>query len=359
MDSNSHTLGRVYRILDANANRAAEGLRTVEECIRFVIEDASISKEVKQLRHELAALLAKLDRIELLAHRDVGGDVGRSITTDSENVREDLASIVAAASQRVQQSFRCLEEYTKLIDPAIAGEFEQLRYRVYALLATIELRVRRISSPLAKWLERAQLYVLVDCQKPLIDFLSRCDELSQAGVDVLQVRDKQCDTRVILEYAGKLSDRLDTLRTRVIVNDRVDIASTIGCGVHLGQEDLPIEKARALLPFAQMVGVSTHSLEQAVMAQQAGADYIGCGPTFSSKTKAFGHFPGLDFLHQVAKHTTLPSFAIGGISLENLDQVLATGIRRVAVSHAVWHAQDPAEAANQFAERLRSHILPV
>jgi thiamine-phosphate pyrophosphorylase len=354
MNSNSHTLGRVYRILDANANRASEGLRTVEECIRFVIEDSLISKEVKQIRHDLSRLLTKFDRNDLLSNRDVSGDVGRSITTESEKVRDDLPSIVAAASQRIQQSFRCLEEYAKLIDPVTAAEFEKLRYRTYALLAIIELRVRRSSSPLRSWLENAMLYVLVDCQRPLADFLARCDELSYAGVDLLQIRDKQCDTRTMLEYARELCDRLDPCRTRVIINDRVDIASALGCGVHLGQEDLPIESARRLLPFDQLIGISTHTLEQAIEAQRAGADYIGCGPTFASKTKNFGEFSGLDFLCQVSVQTTLPSFAIGGITLENLDDVLATGIHRVAVSHAIWQATNPADAAHAIAQKLHN-----
>ncbi len=352
MELTSNTLNRVYRILDANANRAAEGLRTVEECIRFVIEDSAISTEVKQLRHDLMSLVAKFDRIELLTNRDADSDIGRSIKTESEKVREDFSSIVAAASQRVQQSFRCLEENTKLIDPSIASEFEQLRYRAYSLLATIELRVRRGSSWLGPWLERARLYVLIDCQKPLAEFLARCDALSQAGVDVLQIRDKQQDTRVLLEYTGSLCNRLDADRTRVIINDRVDIASTIGCGVHLGQEDLPIANARSLLSFNQLIGISTHSIEQAIEAQSLGADYIGCGPTFPSRTKTFGQFSGLDFLCQVAQQISIPSFAIGGITLEQLDEVLATGIRRVAVSHAIWQAQDPAAAAHAFSQRL-------
>ncbi len=352
MESDSFILNRVYRILDANANRAAEGLRTVEECMRFVIEDARVSTDVKQLRHDLMSLVAKFDRIELLTHRDAAGDVGREIKTESEKVREDLPSIIAAASQRIQQSFRCLEEYAKLIDPVIASELERLRYRAYSLLATIELRITRGVSSLGLWLDRARLYVLVDCQQPLTEFLARCVGLSQAGVDILQLRDKQCDTRTLLEYSRSLCDRLDPERTRVIINDRVDIASAIGCGVHLGQEDLPIANARSLLNYNQFIGLSTHSIEQAIEAQASGADYIGCGPTFASKTKTFGQYSGLHFLRQIAQQTSIPSFAIGGITLERLDEVLATGIRRVAVSHSIWQVQDPATSAFAFAQRL-------
>jgi thiamine-phosphate pyrophosphorylase len=145
---------------------------------------------------------------------------------------------------------------------------------------------------------------------------------------------------------------LDYDRTRVIINDRVDLASKVGYGVHLGQEDLPLPAARSLLSASHCIGISTHTLEQAIEAQNLGADYIGCGPTFSSKTKDFSQFSGLNFLRQVAEQTSLPSFAIGGITLERLDEVLATGIRRVAVSHSVWYSGRPAEAAHEYARRL-------
>ena len=347
---NDYRLDRVYRILDANSNRAAEGLRTVEEYFRFIKEDSTISTDLKQLRHDLMSAVGRLDRVELLTHRDVAGDIGSTIKTDSEQVREDLRAIMAAASQRVQQSVRCLEEYTKLIDPSIAKEFEQLRYRAYSIMSVVELRFTADSL----WLEQARLYVLIDCQLPLNVFLDRCIALSQAGADVLQIRDKQSDAKMLMEYARSLCERIDKKRTRVIVNDRVDLASTLGIGVHLGQSDIPIAAARSLLSGRHCIGISTHSIDQAMEAERVGADYIGCGPTFPSRTKDFSQFSGLDFLRQVAAKTSIPSFAIGGITLELLDRVLETGIQRIAVSHSIWQANDPAKAAQAFAERLAS-----
>ncbi len=348
MNSNDTTRKNVYRVLDANSNRAAEGLRTLEEYFRFIIEDASLSSGLKQLRHDLLKLVAKFDRIELLSNRDVAGDIGCSIKTDSELVRTDLQAIIAAASQRVQQSLRCLEEYAKLIEPSIASEFEQLRYRAYTLLANVELRAACDH----RWIEQARLYVLIDCQRPLNEFLAQAIAISQAGADILQIRDKQNDFRVVLQFARNLCDKLDLERTRVIINDRADLATTVGQGVHLGQEDLPLADARSMMPLDRCIGISTHSIEQAMEAQQAGADYIGCGPTFSSQTKSFERFAGLDFLRQVAENVSIPSFAIGGVTLDRLDEVLSTGIQRVAVSHAIWNATDPAKAAHAFAERL-------
>ncbi len=343
----------VYRILDANRNRASEGLRTLEEHFRFISEHPALSLTLKQMRHDLMTQINRFDRIELLRNRDVSGDIGCSLKTESETRRESVESVIAAAVQRVQQSLRCLEEYGKVIDPAIAASLEQLRYRAYEVFAKVELSMTRDTL----WLKQAKLYALIDCQLPKQEFLARACSISQAGVDIIQIRDKQRDARVILDYSRSLADQLDPHRTRIIVNDRVDIAALTGDGVHLGQEDLPIGDARSMLPSIRSIGISSHTIEQALAAEIAGADYIGCGPTFASQTKSFDSFAGLGFLKQVSETVSIPAFAIGGISFDRLDDVLATGIQRVAVGHAIWHAPDPAATAGQFAERLK--VQPV
>ena len=348
MKSNSADRQSVYRILDANINRASEGLRTLEEHCRFVSEDPELSLALKQTRHDLMTLIGRFDRIELLKNRDVSGDIGCSIKTESETRRESVESVIAAAVQRVQQSLRCLEEYGKVIDPSIAASLEQLRYRAYEVFAKVELSTTRKSL----WPKQGRLYALIDCQLPFQEFIERACKISKAGVDIIQIRDKQRDARLILDYTRALSEHLDAKRTRIIVNDRVDIASLAGDGVHLGQEDLPIGEARTMLPASRLIGISTHTIEQAIAAEIAGADYIGCGPTFASQTKSFESFAGLDFLKQVSETVSIPAFAIGGINLDRLDEVLATGIRRVAVGYAIWHAPDAAATASQFAERL-------
>ena len=102
----------VYRILDANANRAGEGLRTLEEYARFILDDGWQSAEIKSLRHELTVAMGLLDRESLLLHRDTSADVGTEIGLDTEYSRTDLAGVIAAAAARTQQSLRVLEEYT-------------------------------------------------------------------------------------------------------------------------------------------------------------------------------------------------------------------------------------------------------
>jgi thiamine-phosphate pyrophosphorylase len=123
-------------------------------------------------------------------------------------------------------------------------------------------------------------------------------------------------------------------------------------GVHVGQEELSVKDARAIVGPQALIGMSTHNIEQARRAVLDGANYIGVGPTFPSDTKKFDSFTGLDFVRAVAAEISLPAFAIGGITLENVQQVVEAGIRRVAVSGAVVNAVDPTSATRDFVARL-------
>jgi len=139
-----------------------------------------------------------------------------------------------------------------------------------------------------------------------------------------------------------------------MVNDRPDIAVLAEAdGVHVGQDDLSVYEARRIVGADLLVGVSTHSLEQARQAVLDGADYIGVGPVFTSKTKQFESLAGLEFVRQVAAEISLPWFAIGGIEFENLEQVCEAGATRVAVCSAVCRAARPEEVARRLLEKLK------
>lgn len=322
--------------------------------MRFVVEDARLAHDLKLLRHDLAGVMGHIDRILLLSNRDTVGDIGTDIKVDSEYRRCTPVDVLTAASQRIQQSLRCIEEYLKLVRPDLAVAIEPLRYRAYDCLAAVELLALK-SNPgeLDLFLEGARLYLLVDCQLSQNDFAARIDQLSKAGVDLIQIRDKQADSRKLLEYTRIAMEAVDRNITRIVVNDRLDIAMVAASDfVHVGQEDIGIEEVRKISSKIG-VGVSTHSIEQARLASKSGASYIGCGPTFPSSTKIFEDFPGLQFLQQVAEEIALPCFAIGGITLERLSDVMATGVKRVAVSAAIWKASDPISMAAKFADQLK------
>jgi thiamine-phosphate pyrophosphorylase len=338
----------LFRILDAAANRAREGLRVIEDYLRFVQDDRFLTQTAKQLRHDLAEAIGQIPPADLLASRETQADVGTQLTSSREASRADFAAVLAANFGRLQESLRSLEEYGKLVDPAAAGRFKQIRYRVYTLQRAVEIARQSIDR-----LAAARLYVLIDGRDSLGAFERLAAGLVSAGVHVLQLRDKNLDDRRLLERARKLRELTRGTPTLFIVNDRPDLAALSQAdGVHLGQEELSVKDARTILGPRPLIGVSTHDIEQARRAVLDGANYLGVGPTFPSATKDFAAFPGLEFLRQVAAEIRLPAFAIGGITAENLAQVLVTGISRVAISGAVANAEEPTKVIRELLEKL-------
>lgn len=338
------------RILDANANRATEALRVVEEHLRFVLEDRHLTALCKQLRHDLTAVLASLRSEKFPAVRDTIGDVGTDVETPAEYRREGTSSIVTANQKRAEQALRVLEEYAKAVDPAAAAKIEQLRYRAYTLGKAVAT-----TTASRQHLADARLYVLVDGRDSAETFGTLVQQLVEAGVDVLQLRDKQLSDRELLQRARQLHDLTRDVRTLFIMNDRPDLAIlAVADGVHVGQDELTAQEVRAIIGPDKLIGVSTHSIEQARQAVLDGADYIGCGPTFPSGTKQFDSFPGLTFLKEVADEISLPAFAIGGITLYNVADVQTAGFGRVAVAGAISQSREPATVARQLSTVLES-----
>jgi thiamine-phosphate pyrophosphorylase len=343
----------VIRVLDASLNRAAEGLRVVEDYARLVLDDPFLTGQAKALRHDLATAAAAIASADRHAARDTLADVGTIISTAEESQRGDAWDVCAASLKRTAQSFRSLEEYGKLVSADFAGQCESLRYRLYTLEKAID--VGRSSRDR---LDGVTLCVLIDGGKTLDDFTRLARSLVEAGVGMIQLRDKRLDDRDLVDRAKRLlaltrepspSPSLQGRGTLAIVNDRADIAAAVQAdGVHIGQKDLSVKDARAIVGPRMLIGVSSHNIAQGQAAVLDGANYLGAGPTFASQTKSFERFAGLDYLREAANEIRLPTFAIGGIGAGNLADVLATGVSRVAVSSAVTAAADPACAAREL-----------
>ncbi len=180
--------------------------------------------------------------------------------------------------------------------------------------------------------------------------------LLEAGVTWVQYRDKEGSRRDIYRNALNLRIITREYKAVLIVNDHTDIAfATDADGVHLGQDDLPIQKAREILGKNRLVGLSTHTVEQAISAQASGADYIGFGPIFHTATKDAGSPRGIPILHQLRRQVRIPIVAIGGITFENIRPVLETGVDAVAVASAILKG-DIRENAGRFLDIIRSHV---
>lgn len=336
------------RLIDACANRAAEGLRVVEDVLRFGRDDRYLSGEFKRLRHELHVVLQAAP-IELrLAARESQQDVGAETVVEGQNQRENLSEIAQANIGRAEQGMRSLEENLKLFDASAALAMQRLRFRLYTLQKALGAR-----EAAKERLAGVRLYVILSGGESPAAFEKLVRSLVAEGVGAIQLRDKELDDRHLLERACRLRGATRGSSTLCIINDRPDIAALCQAdGVHVGQDELSAKDARAIVGPKALIGVSTHSIEQARQAVLDGANYIGVGPTFPSGTKAFAAFPGLDYVRAVASEIALPAFAIGGIDESNLAHVLAGGASRVAVSGAIERASDPAEMARRLIARL-------
>jgi thiamine-phosphate pyrophosphorylase len=167
------------------------------------------------------------------------------------------------------------------------------------------------------------------------DHLKIAREACRAGARIVQYRDKNSTRKEILETAGKIREITRDFNSLFIVNDYIDIALICGAdGVHLGQDDVPIRRAREITPDGFIIGVSTHSLEQAIEAEKAGADYIGVGPVFATPTKENYAPIGLSVVKEVIKSVNIPVVAIGGIDIDSIEELVEIGVRNVAMVRA-------------------------
>jgi thiamine-phosphate pyrophosphorylase len=184
--------------------------------------------------------------------------------------------------------------------------------------------------------------------------------LAEAGVALIQLRDKHGSAREIYEASRRLVDQIGPRGVRIIVNDRPDIAAMTGAGgVHVGQEDMPVEDARRIVGAGRWVGVSTHNLEQFRAAAGTSADYIAVGPIFPTATKTNPDpVVGLELLRAVRQITRKPLVAIGGITIQSAESVFRAGADSVAVVSDLLQAPDPAERAQEYlAVAARTRIL--
>jgi thiamine-phosphate pyrophosphorylase len=269
------------RILDANANRAREALRVMEDAARFALDDARLCAQLKSLRHDLREALAGLPPGWLEANRDTAGDVGTSIETQAESARGGLPDVAVAAGKRLGEALRVIEEVGKTVDPGLAREVEAIRYRFYDVESALHLR---LGGARARQWRVCVLLTESLCRRPWPEVLAA---VVDAGTDCLQVREKQMTAADLVRRARQVIEVARPAGVTVIVNDRLDVAQAAGAdGVHLGQQDLAVADARRAVGRSLLIGASTHDLDEARIAVEAGADYCGVGQMFTTMTRS-------------------------------------------------------------------------
>lgn len=330
----------VYRILDANLDRAREGLRIIEDWCRFGLNDAIHTEQIKHLRQTLAHWHAPV----LRQARDTPGDPGTGLTHPQEAERGTVIDVLQANLCRVQEALRVLEEYGKLYRSDFAAACKTMRYQVYTLESDLLAGQRQ------QRLRQSLAYLVTSPQANLI---ATVEAALKGGIALVQYRDKNTEDEVRFQRAQQLRDLCHRHQALFLVNDRVDLALAVGAdGVHLGQTDLPIAVARQILGPQAIIGRSTTNPEEMRRALSEGADYLGVGPVYSTPTKPGKAAAGLDYVRYAVAHAPVPWFAIGGIDADNIGEVLQAGARQVAIVRAVMEAENPTQAAQGIVAQL-------
>lgn len=331
----------VHRILDANLDRAREGLRIIEDWCRFGLDHQELAAECKAMRQELAGFHLP----EFRAARNTPGDMGTSLSHPREETRQDVTGILLANICRVEEALRVLEEYGKLSSPALGRGCKQMRYRVYALESEL-LDNRR-----HRQLKNARLYLVTSPQERI---LNTVEQALQGGLGLVQYRDKQEDFNEKLALARELCELCHRYDALFIVNDRPDLALAVNAdGVHLGQQDAPIALARKLLGRDKIIGRSTTNPQELEDAIAEGADYVGVGPVYATPTKPNKAAAGLEYVAHASRNCPIPWYAIGGINTTNLREVLDADAHRVAVVRAIMETEQPTLATQYFLAELQ------
>jgi thiamine-phosphate pyrophosphorylase len=345
----------IFRIIDANFNRAREAARLMEEYCRFALNSTELAARAKKLRHQLCDAVGRLDLDMLIAGRDIDTDVGRGMTVEGQLGRRDLGDCFTAAAKRLTEALRVLAETTQTLQPAVAQVLEQMRFDAYSLEKDTIIQSRAVER-----FASVRLYVLLTASagsndSQILDLAGAC---VAGGADCIQLRVKGMTGRRVFELAEKIVRICKNAGVVSIINDRVDIAVAAGAdGVHLGWDDLPLGQGRRMQLTPMIFGLSTHSIDELKTAIAQRADYVSLGPVFATGTKSHLVPVGLRYITeatQILGDTSIGHVAIGGITLQNIEQVLGAGARGIAVCSAVSGASDPEAMCRKLKDKIVS-----
>lgn len=206
-----------------------------------------------------------------------------------------------------------------------------------------------------------RLYAVTDIKEVRPDIINRIEAAYEGGTDIVQLRSKTLSDRVLYDLGLRIREIAERKQRLFFINDRLDLAIAVGAhGLHIGQDDLPVNLVREIISKAGtdlFLGKSTHSLDQALAASQEEVDYIGLGPVFSTPTKPDYEAIGPDIIKAVSESVKKPFVVIGGIDETNIQKVLEGGARRVAAVRAIFQTGDTYEAARQLRNKIEEYPL--
>jgi len=339
---------KIYRILDANVNRAAEGIRVVEDICRFSFENEDLTKKLRNSRHAIRKNLKDFDS-HILRHRDSNHDIGKRITAKNKLDKKDsLKQIITANFKRALEATRVIEEISKTTANMyeIGKIYENIRYELYYLEKDVLGLLNKKTIPKGIY---GITFERFSNGKTNIQIVK---EMIENGIKIIQYREKDKSFKKMYEEATILREMTKKANVLFIINDHIELAQMVDVdGVHIGQDDWPLEEVRKLLGDEKIIGLSTHSKEQAIEAVKLGADYIGVGPIFDTKTKEYATV-GIEYLEFVAQNIKIPFVAIGGIKEGNIKEVVNAGAKSIALVTEITMAKNMKEKIEKLSNLM-------
>ena len=328
---------RIYQIIDANLDRAREGLRVLEDWARFGIGKEDLVKKIKNFRHILGKNHLETYKIS----RNHIEDQCKGLPHIEQTNRKSPYQIICSNSARVQEALRVIEEYSRNSNKKLSKIASEIRYQIYSL--EIELLNFNTLESSKSIISKNNLYFITDNRENLLEII---EEVLLGGVKIIQYRFKDGEDKDNLKKAIEISYLCKKYNSLFIVNDRVDIALASNAdGVHIGQNDIDIKTARKLLGNSKIIGVSANNSTDITKAIKNGCDYIGIGPVFQTLTKKNKKPLGVENIKALTKDINIPWFAIGGINKVNISSLKNDGISKVALVSGLLNSEDPREEA--------------
>ena len=337
---------RIAQIIDANLDRAREGLRVLEDWARFALGRKDLVKTIKNFRQNLGKHHLKIYK----ESRNFTNDECTGLSHPEQFKRNNASSIISSNAARVQEALRVIEEFSRDHNQNLCKISSEIRYEIYNL--EIALLEAHSNYSLRKILNENDLYFITLDNENLFE---KIKNILEGGVKIIQLRFKQGNDSENLKFAIKVRELCNNFGALFIINDRVDIA--LACkadGVHLGQHDMDIKFARNILGFSKIIGISANNDFDIKRAIKDGCDYLGIGPVFATSTKK-GKVPiGIEALKLLTKDITVPWFAIGGIKQNNISLLKEHNIRKVAIITDLINSENPKEKAIMILNSLKN-----
>tara|TARA_Y100001978_G_scaffold107089_1_gene95631 strand:+ start:888 stop:1949 length:1062 start_codon:yes stop_codon:yes gene_type:complete len=337
---------RIAQIIDANLDRAREGLRVLEDWARFALGRKDLVKSFKNFRQILGKHHLKIYK----ESRNFINDNCMGLSHPEQLKRNNTSSIISSNAGRVQEALRVIEEFSREHNQILCNISSEIRYQIYSL--EILLLEAQANNSLLKILNENNLYfITLDTE----NLLEKIKDILEGGVKIIQLRCKDGKDADILKFAIKVRALCNRFGAIFLINDRVDIAlASKADGVHLGQTDMDIKSARNILGFSKLIGVSASNARDIKKAIKDGCDYLGIGPVFATTTKKRKVPLGIDTLKSLTKEISIPWFAIGGIKLESIPLLKENNIRKVAIITDLINSKKPKDKAIMLINALNN-----